>query len=98
MSQTIERLPRQSYVLIKYHLYCDRAFGSAIFKMEETPFETETNRLTKAEICKFQRAFNLFDKDGDGKIRKIDKEGNISSFATGLYDPKGIVFYKENSI
>ncbi len=35
------------------------------------------------------------DKDGDGKIRKIDKEGNISSFAIGLYDPKGIVFYKE---
>ena len=36
------------------------------------------------------------DKDGDGKISKIDKKGNITPFATGLYDPKGIVFYKEN--
>ena len=35
------------------------------------------------------------DKDGDGKISKIDKKGNITPFATGLYDPKGIVFYKE---
>ena len=35
------------------------------------------------------------DKDGDGKISKIDKKGNITLFATGLYDPKGIVFYKE---
>tara|TARA_B100000768_G_scaffold180671_1_gene201257 strand:- start:1215 stop:2039 length:825 start_codon:yes stop_codon:yes gene_type:complete len=34
------------------------------------------------------------DKDGDGKISKIDKKGNITPFATGLYDPKGIVFYK----
>lgn len=36
--------------------------------MDEIPFKTETNRLTKAEISKFQNAFNLFDKDGDGKI------------------------------
>ena len=35
------------------------------------------------------------DKDGDGKISRIDRKGNITSFATGLYDPKGIVFYKE---
>jgi len=35
------------------------------------------------------------DKDRDGKISKIDKKGNITPFATGLFDPKGIVFYKE---
>ena len=35
------------------------------------------------------------DKDGDGKISKIDKKGNIIPFAIGLYDPKGIVFYKD---
>ena len=35
------------------------------------------------------------DKDGDGKISKIDKKGNITPFAIGLYDPKGIVFYKD---
>ena len=35
------------------------------------------------------------DKDGDGKISRIDKNGNISTFATGLNDPKGIIFFKE---
>jgi gluconolactonase len=35
------------------------------------------------------------DKDGDGKISKIDKKGNITPFAKGLYDPKGIVFYNK---
>jgi len=35
------------------------------------------------------------DKDKDGKITKIDKNGNRSTLADGLYDPKGIVFYKE---
>ena len=35
------------------------------------------------------------DKDGDGKISRIDKDGNISTFATGLNDPKGIIFFKE---
>ena len=35
------------------------------------------------------------DKDKDGKITKIDKNGIISTVAEGLYDPKGIVFYDE---
>ncbi|MDX1914671.1 MAG: gluconolaconase [Methylophilus sp.] len=34
---------------------------------------------------------NEFGKDGDGQITKIDKNGKISIFATGLDDPKGMV-------
>ena len=33
-----------------------------------------------------------FDKDGDGQVSVI-KEGKASPFATGLDDPKGIVFF-----
>lgn len=36
------------------------------------------------------------DVAGDGKISKIDQNGKIIPVATGLYDPKGIVFYKDH--
>lgn len=32
-----------------------------------------------------------FGKDGDGQITKVDKKGNITVFAKGMDDPKGIV-------
>ena len=31
-----------------------------------------------------------FGKDGDGQISKLDKEGNVTVFAVGMDDPKGI--------
>lgn len=33
---------------------------------------------------------NEFDQDGDGQISKIDKKGNITVFAKGMDDPKGL--------
>ncbi|HEY0561980.1 MAG TPA: SMP-30/gluconolactonase/LRE family protein [Methylophilus sp.] len=33
---------------------------------------------------------NEFDKNGDGQISKVDKKGNITVFAKGLDDPKGL--------
>ena len=33
---------------------------------------------------------NEFGKDGDGQISKLDKAGNVTVFATGMDDPKGI--------
>jgi sugar lactone lactonase YvrE len=33
---------------------------------------------------------NEFGKDGDGQISKLDKKGNVTVFATGMDDPKGI--------
>ncbi len=35
------------------------------------------------------------DVDGDGKITKIDPQGNRSALAKGLYDPKGLVLFKD---
>ncbi len=35
------------------------------------------------------------DIDKDGKISKINRDGTIETVASGLFDPKGIVFYKE---
>jgi gluconolactonase len=37
-----------------------------------------------------------FDKDGDGQITKVDKKGNITVFAKGMDDPKGIVMMGKN--
>jgi len=37
-----------------------------------------------------------FDKDGDGQITKVDKKGNITVFAKGMDDPKGIVMVGKN--
>ena len=34
-----------------------------------------------------------FGKDGDGKIKKINSKGEVSDFAIGLNDPKGIILY-----
>lgn len=33
---------------------------------------------------------NEFGKDGDGQISKVDKTGNVTVFATGMDDPKGL--------
>ncbi len=33
---------------------------------------------------------NGFGKDGDGQISKLDADGNLSVFATGMDDPKGL--------
>ena len=35
------------------------------------------------------------DVDGDGKITKIDSQGNRSALVEGLYDPKGLVLFKD---
>ena len=33
---------------------------------------------------------NEFGKDGDGQISKVDTQGNVTVFATGMDDPKGL--------
>lgn len=33
-----------------------------------------------------------FNKDGDGKITRISIDGKLSTFASGMDDPKGITF------
>ena len=56
------------------------------FKMPESVAEGLDGSIYLSEIGER-------DKDKDGKITKIDKNGVISTVAEGLYDPKGIVFY-----
>jgi gluconolactonase len=56
------------------------------FKMPESVAEGPDGSIYLSEIGER-------DKDKDGKITKIDKNGVISTVAEGLYDPKGIVFY-----
>lgn len=52
-------------------------------KTPESAIQAKDGRIFVSEI-------NEFGKDGDGQISVIDKSGNISVFATGLNDPKGL--------
>ena len=38
---------------------------------------------------------NEFGKDGDGQISKVDKKGNVTVFAKGMDDPKGLAMIGE---
>ena len=38
---------------------------------------------------------NEFGKDGDGQISKVDTKGNVTVFATGMDDPKGLAMIGE---
>lgn len=38
---------------------------------------------------------NEFGKDGDGQISKVDKKGNVTVFAKGMDDPKGLTMMGE---
>ena len=52
-------------------------------KMPESVTQAKDGSIYISEI-------NEFGKDGDGQISKVDKNGNVTVFATGLDDPKGL--------
>lgn len=52
-------------------------------KMPESVVQAKDGTIYISEI-------NGFDKDGDGQISKLDKDGKLTVFATGLDDPKGL--------
>ena len=52
-------------------------------KMPESVVQAKDGSIYISEI-------NGFDKDGDGQISKLDKDGKLTVFATGMDDPKGL--------
>lgn len=52
-------------------------------KMPESVVQAKDGTIYISEI-------NGFDKDGDGQISKLDKDGKLTVFATGMDDPKGL--------
>ncbi|PKO25491.1 MAG: gluconolaconase [Betaproteobacteria bacterium HGW-Betaproteobacteria-8] len=52
-------------------------------KTPESVIQAKDGRIFISEI-------NEFGKDGDGQISVIDDKGNLSIFATGMDDPKGM--------
>lgn len=52
-------------------------------KMPESVVQAKDGTIYISEI-------NGFDKDGDGQISKLDADGKLTVFATGLDDPKGL--------
>lgn len=53
-------------------------------KMPESVIQAKDGNIYISEI-------NEFGKDGDGQISKVDENGNVTVFATGMDDPKGLV-------
>lgn len=58
-------------------------------KTPESVVQAKDGRIFISEI-------NKFDKDGDGRISMIDKNGKASIYASGLDDPKGLAMIGEN--
>ncbi len=52
-------------------------------KMPESALQAKDGNIYISEIGEFG-------KDGDGQISKLDANGNLSVFATGMDDPKGL--------
>ena len=52
-------------------------------KTPESVVQAKDGNIYISEIAEFG-------KDGDGQISKVDKDGNVTVFATGMDDPKGI--------
>jgi gluconolactonase len=57
-------------------------------KMPESCIQAKDGSIYVSEIGEFG-------KDGDGQISKIDTKGNVTVFATGMDDPKGLAMIGE---
>ena len=57
-------------------------------KMPESVLQAKDGSIYISEI-------NEFGKDGDGQISKVDDKGNVTVFAKGMDDPKGLAMIGE---
>ena len=57
-------------------------------KMPESVLQAKDGTIYISEI-------NEFGKDGDGQISKVDAKGNVTVFAKGMDDPKGLAMIGE---
>lgn len=79
------------------------ALVSATSTFAKEPLPTKITGLKSPESVVQDKDGNIyiteigeFNKDGDGQITKVDKKGNITVFAKGMDDPKGITIVGKN--
>ena len=92
-----EKSPQKLYMKTTAALLA-LAFAGAVYakdmqkvtglKMPESVVQAKDGTIYISEI-------NGFDKDGDGQISKLDKDGKLTVFATGMDDPKGLAIIGE---
>jgi gluconolactonase len=58
-------------------------------KMPESAIQAKDGTIYISELGEFG-------KDGDGQISKVDKKGNVTVFAKGMDDPKGLAMIGDN--
>ena len=78
------------------------ALLSSFNAFAKTPLPAKITGLKMPESCVQAKDGSIyvseigeFGKDGDGQISKIDTKGNVTVFATGMDDPKGLVMIGE---
>lgn len=84
-------------------LFTILALLTANFALAKEPLPTKITGLKAPESVVQDKNGNIyiteigeFDKDGDGQITKMDKKGNVTVFAKGMDDPKGITLVGNN--
>ena len=76
------------------------AFAPAVFAKEPLPkkitgLKTPESVVQAKDGNIYISEINEFGKDGDGQISKVDTKGNVTVFATGMDDPKGLAMIGE---
>ncbi len=96
MKQSVRR-----FLLLSVVLVCGSSAASAGDATSEPPKPMVTGLKNPESVALgfggrvFVTEIGEFGKDGDGRVVVVDKTGKITPFATGLDDPKGMVFWQQ---
>ncbi len=77
------------------HLQAETLQTQAIFPAKITGLKTPESCVQAKDGNIYISEINEFGKDGDGQISKVDTKGNVTIFAKGMDDPKGLAIIGE---
>ena len=75
--------------------YAPIAFAKEPVPSKITGLKTPESVVQAKDGSIYISEINEFGKDGDGQISKVDAKGNVTVFATGMDDPKGLAMIGE---
>jgi gluconolactonase len=81
----------KNFVFITLLVAATSAYAKDPLPTKITGLKTPESVLQDKDGTIYISEINEFGKDGDGQISKVDKKGNVTVFATGMDDPKGMV-------
>lgn len=81
----------KNFILLTLLLATTSAYAKDPLPSKITGLKTPESVLQDKDGTIYISEINEFGKDGDGQISKVDKKGNVTVFARGMDDPKGMV-------